>query len=212
MPDLKIKHTKHSAAKLLADLTRDAKMMGIKASYSEPHRRYHTWRHIEECRQLLREIQQEPDALLPKEYHLVDTALLWHDIVYDPRAEFGRNELHSALFAYENADIPENQRQELVRLILLTTGHKTAVGDPLGQLVVSIDLAILGSDPVRYAEYAADIRAEYAHVSDWEFAKHRSKFLLGMASQPVLYPRPDFERRFGGQARKNMISEAASLL
>ena len=56
--------------------------------------------------------------------------------------------------------------EEVVRLVLLTAGHEVEPGDRNGAVLVDADLSILGAPPERYARYAADVRAEYAHVDD----------------------------------------------
>ena len=48
------------------------------ARYSEPHRKYHTCRHLEECFEKLSELRSE--ALHP---HEVELALWFHDAIYE---------------------------------------------------------------------------------------------------------------------------------
>ena len=55
--------------------------MDLKALYNEPHRRYHTWAHIEACLAELR----RADWLTSEERDAVEQALLWHDAIYYPR-------------------------------------------------------------------------------------------------------------------------------
>src|SRR5688500_16407624 len=126
----------------------------LRARYAEPHRRYHTVEHLTEALatfEELRDLASDPGA--------VELALWYHDAVYDPAAPAGENEARSAaLAAAEGCD------DEVVRLILLTAGHSVGVDDANGAVMADVDLAILGAPPERYARYAADVRAEYAHV------------------------------------------------
>ncbi len=50
-----------------------------RARYDEPHRRYHTWTHIEACFAARRELTEDASAA-------IDLALLFHDAIYDPLA------------------------------------------------------------------------------------------------------------------------------
>ena len=48
----------------------------------------------------------------------------------------------------------------------MTATHRA--DDAAGHVLSDADLAILGASAERYAEYAADVRREYAHVPDAE--------------------------------------------
>nr|QQZ48661.1 hypothetical protein JKL49_14175 [Phenylobacterium glaciei] len=65
----------------------------LEAAYAQPHRRYHTRTHIEQCLALL---DQVPD-LMDSERQVLTYAIWWHDAVYDPTAS--DNEAKSAEMA-----------------------------------------------------------------------------------------------------------------
>ena len=67
-----------------------------------------------------------------------------------------------------------------------------------------LDLAILGSSKVTYQEYATDIRREYEHMSDDEFAAGRSSFLTKMIEKQKIFQTDVFHDLFEETARENM--------
>ena len=180
----------------------------LEARYSEPHRRYHTRRHIEQCLALLDEV---PD-LMDSERRVLAWGIWWHDAIYDPKAS--DNEALSAELAKQNLRDLEaslHERDEVARLIRLTAGHAVEPEDRLGEILVSIDLAILGAPPAEYDAYAAAVRAEYGHVPDEAWRHGRAKVLQRFLDAPVIYPDPDLRGRFEAQARANLAREIASL-
>ena len=180
----------------------------LEAAYAEPHRRYHTRRHIEQCLALLDEV---PD-LMDSERQVLTYAIWWHDAVYDPLAK--DNEARSAEMARRDLrefDVSIHAREEVARLILLTAGHEVEEEDRMGEILVSIDLAILGADPEAYDAYARAVREEYAHVPDEAWKLGRPMVLKKFLEARVIYPDPDLRQRFEGQARENLAREIASL-
>lgn len=180
----------------------------LEAAYAEPHRRHHDRRHIERCLTLLDGLADLTDG----ERRVLGWALLWHDAVYDPTA--GDNEARSAEMAKaalreEGASLHE--REEVARLIRLTAGHEVEAEDRLGELIVSIDLSILGAPPAEYDDYARNVRAEYAHVPDDLWKAGRAQVLQRFLGTPVIFPDPDFRARLEATARENLARELASL-
>ena len=110
----------------------------LEAAYAQPHRRYHTRAHIEQCLALLEKV---PD-LTDSERQILTYAVWWHDAVYDPKAsdnEAGSADLAKA--ALRDVDgVSIHARDEVARLIRLTAGHQVEEGDRLGEILVSIDL------------------------------------------------------------------------
>lgn len=180
----------------------------LEAAYAEPHRRYHDRRHIERCLALLEALPDLTDG----ERRVLGWALWWHDAVYDATA--ADNEARSAEMA--KAGLRElgaslHEREEVARLIRLTAGHEVEEGDRLGELVVSIDLAILGAPEADYDEYARNVRQEYSQVPDDLWRVGRAQVLQRFLGAPVIFPDPDFRDRYEARARDNMARELASL-
>lgn len=180
----------------------------LEAAYAQAHRRYHTRTHIEQCLALL---DQVPD-LTDTERQILTYAIWWHDAVYDATAS--DNEAQSAAMAkadLRDFDISIHAREEVARLIMLTAGHEVEEEDRLGELLVSIDLAILGAPADRYDAYAQAVREEYAHVPDDLWRKGRGGVLQRFLDAQVIFPDPGFAEWLDAQARDNLTRELASL-
>lgn len=93
----------------------------IIAKYSEPHRKYHTLRHLEECLSHLDEAQHL--AARPAE---IELALWFHDAVYDVRRQ--DNEERSAEWARASAEAASLPAKVCDRVydLVLATRHNAA--------------------------------------------------------------------------------------
>lgn len=178
------------------------------ARYSEPHRRYHTLTHIEDC---LAQVAASMD-MDENQRTLMDVAIWFHDAIYD--ATRSDNEAESAKLAADRLaaeGAPQAFIDEVVRLILLTAGHSVQAEDVLGARLVSIDLSILGAEPDRYDAYAAAIREEYAHVPEPLYRAGRAAILGRFLESDALFADPIWAERFEAQARANLTREIADL-
>jgi predicted metal-dependent HD superfamily phosphohydrolase len=149
------------------------------ARYAEPHRRYHDQRHLMEVLDALDHLTDDVPVA-------VACAAWFHDAVYAPARD--DNEARSAeLAAAVLSRLVPSLVDEVVRLVRLTEGHRAGPDDDTGGLLCDADLAVLASGPERYAAYARDVRAEYAHVSDDAFRTGRAAVLRGLLAAPRLY-------------------------
>jgi len=174
--------------------------------WSEGHRHYHTLQHLQECFELLTGVQiDEKDAA-----H-VAIALWFHDAFYDPRRD--DNESRSADWARQEvlaAGIPEASAQRVHDMIMATIDH-SAQADEVMQLMVDIDLSILGSADARFDESDVQVRSEYAHVPEAEWRVGRRRVLEGFLKRERLFGSQSFHSRFEEQARKNIQRSLARL-
>src|SRR5690349_10108880 len=131
----------------------------VVARYGEPHRHYHTARHLDECFAYFDQIGQF--AAHPAEVAL---ALWFHDAIYQPRRQ--DNEERSADWARATAIAAgaPTASAERVHALIMATRHDALPQSVDGEVLVDIDLAILGAVPARFDEYERDVRAEYAWV------------------------------------------------
>ncbi len=168
-----------------ADVTeRDA----VLARYAEPHRRYHTLRHLDECFERLERVRTKAEH--PGE---LDLALWYHDTVYDPRAS--DNEARSADLAVrfmERAGLPEIARDR-VHALIMATRHDALPPPGDAALLVDVDLGILAAEPARFDEYEAEIRAEYGWVPAPIFRSKRREVLRGFVARTCIYASGAFD-------------------
>jgi predicted metal-dependent HD superfamily phosphohydrolase len=176
------------------------------ARYAEPHRAYHSQQHLAECLALFDEFRHLAER--PAE---IEIALWFHDAIYDVHRH--DNEVRSADWArdallHAGAAVDAAGR---VHALVLATRHSAAPATPDEQLLVDIDLAILGAAPTRFAEYEAQIRVEYAHVPVAVFNEKRGAILAGFLARPVLYATEALRMRCGALARQNLQRALGSL-
>lgn len=176
------------------------------ACWSEPHRHYHTLQHLLECLALFEQVRAT--AQRPAE---IELALWFHDAFYDPKRD--DNEERSAQWAHAcvlDAGLAPAIADRLQALVMATR-HEAVPQDADAQLLVDVDLAILGSEPARFDESDEQIRREYAHVPEDEFRAGRRRVLGEFLARPRLYSTPWFASRFERQARENLARALAKL-
>jgi len=170
-------------------------------AWNEPQRKYHTEQHLCECLSLFDEFQH-----LAEHPHEVELAIWFHDAVYDVRGK--HNEQKSAEWArtaLDEAGVIKEKSQRVYDLIMATEHSAMDALDTADkQLLVDIDLAILGSSPTRFAEYERQVRAEYSYVPDFLYRKKRKQILQSFLKRRPIYQMPDFQLRFELQARRNL--------
>jgi len=178
----------------------------ILARYSEPHRRYHTTRHLDECF-----AQLDPARRLAERPAEVALALWFHDAIYDPRRQ--DNEAKSADWARESAlaaGVPTDAAQR-VHTLILATRHAAVPQGRDEQVLVDVDLAILGAATERFDEYERQVGDEYAWVPGFVFRSKRKAILQEFLARPALYSTPHFRDRLEAQARANLTRSIARL-
>jgi predicted metal-dependent HD superfamily phosphohydrolase len=176
-------------------------------AYGEPQRHYHTLQHLREC--LAHFDAASPLARRPGE---VELALCFHDAVYDPQRH--DNEQRSAEWARSSivaAGCDAAVAERVAQLVLATARHEAAADDPDAQLLLDIDLAILGAAPARFDEYERQVRAEYAHVDETEFRGGRARILAGFLARPRLYATQPFHDALEQHARDNIARSLSAL-
>ncbi len=176
-------------------------------SHAEPHRHYHTLDHLVwlfDCLERHADEVGDPARLA--------FAVWYHDIVYDPRRR--DNEAKSAERAMKELDslgAKPDLRSHVIQLILATRDHAKGGRDYDDDIFLDADLAILGAPEADYANYARQVRQEYAHLDDAAWASGRANFLKNVASRDRIFRTGIFEGEYAGQARENIARELAGL-
>ena len=184
------------------------------ADWSDRGRHYHTANHLIDCLERVDELvrSSEDGRLNQDQRNLVELALFFHDRILDtsdPASRTGdqvSNEERSALSLEHEADphLDPSIVSEAVRLVRLTERHDPADEDYPGQVMCDCDLAILGADPERFDRYEADVRQEYAWVSDENWRTGRRAVVEKFLDRQTLFRTPYFQKRFENQARENL--------
>lgn len=171
----------------------------LETRYEEPARKYHTPHHINECLRIL-DRSNHGDAADP----LVEFALWFHDAIYNTFSR--KNEERSADAAQrvlERSGRPAAE-QAIVRELILATRHGETPASPPAQLLTDVDLAILGADADRYAEFELQIRAEYWWVPTALYRKQRGAILTSFVRRSSIFATHEFRERYERQARNNI--------
>jgi predicted metal-dependent HD superfamily phosphohydrolase len=168
--------------------------------HSEPQRKYHTLQHLNECIVWIEKVGH-----LAKRPHEVEMALWFHDAIYTLQSH--ENEEQSAglaclslMMANVNSDVVERIAQ-----LVLATAHSVESTLHDEQLLVDIDLSILGALPSRFAEYETQIRDEYSFVEEALFRTKRREILLSFLERKRIYTTDLMFNELESQARINLI-------
>jgi predicted metal-dependent HD superfamily phosphohydrolase len=176
------------------------------ARYNEPHRHYHTTEHLLDVLRMIDQLADDHDLFL------VRLAAWYHDAVYAIPVGQVSNEEASARLALRQLSLVGLEQEDLnqiARLVRLTETHLPGSRDPEGDLLCDADLSILASDPAKYADYVAAVRAEYAGLPEEEFLAGRFAVLTTLADQELF--RTSKGRQLSDAARANIENEITEL-
>ena len=181
-------------------------MQKLLLAYSAPHRKYHTIQHLSECLELFEQYYRLAER--PAE---VEIAIWFHDAIYDTRAS--DNEMKSAVWAEREllAASVDPEKIERIKNHILATQHSVLPEGNDQQLLVDIDLSILGACHFRFEEYEEQIRAEYKWVPQSIFVSKRKEILNEFLDRRPIFHTPDLFKVFEDQARVNLVYSIWSL-
>ena len=179
----------------------------LRAAYAEPHRAYHGARHIGAC---LRLLDDPAVKALATRLDEVEAAIWFHDAIYDPRAT--DNEERSAQMAEArlgDAGVAPEVVARIASYVRATKHH--SADSPDGDLVIDVDLSILGEAPHVFTRFEDEIRREYAWVEEAAYAAGRAAVLLRFDEREHIYRSPLFRDRYESNARKNIAASVQKL-
>ncbi|MBL0727098.1 N-methyl-D-aspartate receptor NMDAR2C subunit [Piscinibacter sp. HJYY11] len=167
-------------------------------AYAEPQRHYHSLQHLRECLAQAGEIERLAER--PGE---VLIALWFHDAVYDTHAR--GNEAASAAWARDIvAAAGSREAADRVHALVMATEHHAVPATRDAQVLVDVDLSILGADAARFDEYEQQVRDEYRHVPALLFRTRRRAVLQAFLARPRIYNTEAYVDRLEARARANL--------
>ncbi len=168
-------------------------------AYATPPRAYHNLAHITACLSEFDTIRGEAADPVAVEF-----AIWFHDAVYDSKAS--DNEARSAQLAVQTLacmGIAGQTPHTAAELVLLTR-HDRIPPTLDGQVVIDVDLAILGQPSEVYDTYEAAVRREYSWVTDREFRTGRARFIETMLARPRIFFTDACHGKYETRARANL--------
>lgn len=175
-------------------------------AYSQKHRRYHTGEHISAT---LRHLDAVAD--LADHTFEIEVALWFHDAIYKPFS--AKNELDSADWAAKflsNNGVSPDRISRVHRLIMATV-HTAEIQSGDQQLMVDIDLSILGVPSAVYAQFEKNVRYEYRLVPYFLYKKKRKEILASFLARDKIYQSDYFFETCEAQARVNLAAAIDAL-
>ncbi len=170
---------------------------------SEPQRIYHTLPHI---------VAMLDEAEEVGEYEPLLLLTIWvHDAIYAPHST--TNEVESAVLGRVIAQRlgMASILAERVSTLILATQHKAVPTDHLSQVLVDLDLAILGKSDDEFDSYELAIRREYAWVPEETFHSARANILQSFLDRPRIYSTEYCYKKYEVAARRNLTRSIEKL-
>lgn len=189
-----------------------SRLIGI-SSYGGPARRYHNLDHLVHGLTEIKVWASNTGA----DQNDIDTmkkAFWFHDAVYEHAHDSVSNEEASARMWLGSA-LDETGAEEPAALIRATDHfQESSIDHRLKNVMLGVDLAILGQDDDVYDGYADAIRAEYGNVPEPVYRENRCKALIHLhekAEARQLYGDSYFAEQYNERAMANMAREIAGL-
>ena len=176
----------------------------LSSKYSEPTRYYHTLTHIDALLQLAEEY-----ARSLRNRNVVDLAIFFHDVIYDPTAS-DNEEKSALLFEEVMGSLLDVDIVQVVSAYIIETKKHDVSGSEDSDLkyFIDFDVAVLGANREEYTKYAADIRREYIHVEESVYCTARPKFMRAfLQNTEFIYATEVFRADREAQARANIAWE-----
>lgn len=176
-------------------------------NYNEAGRYYHNFDHIGM-------VFETADAMrhMAEDYTLIEIAIWFHDVVYDPRAK--DNEVRSAAYARRvlgEMGLPEEMIERVSDLILATITHIAQDGDIDAQILLDADLAPLAYDQNVFFEQSDSLRQEFYYIPDEQYSENRVKALRSFLERERIYQTEKMYDALEEKARDNLTQAIKTL-
>ncbi len=188
------------------DLLVEKLLNEVKTRYSEAHRHYHTYSHLDDLVKVLLPVKE---AI--QDWTILVFSIAYHDIIY--QVDNSNNEEQSASLArlrLSQLNLAESRIEKCVAMIRATKQHSFSE-DSDTNYFTDADLSILGAEPKEYKTYAEWIRREYQIYPHPIYQAGRKKVLQHFLERPRIYKTAYFLERYEKKARKNLEIELSDL-
>jgi predicted metal-dependent HD superfamily phosphohydrolase len=141
----------------------------------------------------------------------VEMALWFHDAIYNTSKK--DNEKRSAEWARDSvlaAGVSIEPAERIYELVMATTHDAVPVGTD-AEVLVDIDLGILGAEPGRFDDYELQVREEYSWVPERMYRAARREVLEQFAGREWIYSTAPFRSQYEPRARDNITRSLARL-
>lgn len=176
----------------------------IEKNYSSKSRHYHNLGHLKNMITELDKVQSDV-----KNLDTLMFAIYYHDIVY--KATKSNNEHQSALtFKNRITKTSFKNLRECMHQIEATKEHKLS-NDNDTNILLDLDLTILGKSYKEYKRYCDNIRKEYNIYPDFMYRKGRRKALKSILELDYIFKTDFFKQEYENQAKENLMLELKQL-
>lgn len=134
----------------------------------------------------------------------LDLAIWFHDAIYDSKSK--DNEEMSSQLAMESIrkiGLTDRLGHSVISLIM-TTKHTAQPTSETAQLLVDLDLMVLGKSEQEFDLYEEGIRKEYDWVPEPDFCAGRASILQSFLDRPSIYSTELFRSKYESAARANL--------
>lgn len=183
------------------------------AAYGSPSRPYHNHDHLVHGLSEINVWAANANATAG-DIETLKKAFWFHDAIYRvPQGSISNEEESATLWISSQLDTTDADGP--ARLIRATDHSQASkIIHPLRDVMLSVDLAILGQSGEVYDSYSHSVRKEYSVIEDTAYRAGRNRVLthlLEKANGGKLFPDPYFSALYSGQSIANMSREIATL-
>jgi len=176
----------------------------IETNYSSKSRHYHSLLHIEF---MIRELNHVKNNI--EKMDTILFSIYYHDIIY--KSTKSNNENESALFfkkRIKNTNFKDINT--VFEQIEATKHHKLSTNNDTN-ILLDLDLSVLGQSNEIYKKYSTNIRKEYKIYPDFMYNKGRIKVLKHLLSLDSIYKTEYFLTKYEVSAQSNLKNELDAL-
>jgi predicted metal-dependent HD superfamily phosphohydrolase len=184
----------------------DRRYSELKDAYEAKNRFYHNLEHISF---MLQEAEKSKLEINDQDSFLY--AIYYHDIIYDVKRQ--DNELKSAELALERLlelGYQQDRASFVADMIVATKTHEASAKNDIN-LLLDIDMAILGQPWDDYKSYTDNIRKEYKIYPKPIYKKGRRGVLNQFLKTDKIYKTAKYQQLFEVRARENISRELKML-